>query len=610
MELVHTLAAEVPGRRIATLAAGVLAAGIPLGIATARFGRIDHHVAEALVMVLLARWAIIALPAGVEVRARRRLAFEALGAALSAWALSVFTGSPLYVALVLPVLLAGVILAPLPRLAGSGGPGLLAGGGLGALLSVPAVAAHGRPLAFGFPSWLQPLLLGAAGAAICGAVLVGRRFAPGRRRALAVAAATAAVAFAGALAFAAGAAQAWAAIREWLFKADPWLATIEEFQPILRSPAGPAYGVDRFFGAAGFAAPLALPLAAVYLRRAARARAAAFLLLFVDLALLTLLQARFGRVFVPFLAAAEGLALAWLGSLLARRVRIAWALPLAACLALGLDPRVRASLGLEADGLPDAAVEAAFDLRARAPGPSPGVLAPWDLGDYFLVVADRPVVATGFGPYPDPAAYYEATKAFTVGEDELLPWLAARRVGWVIGGATNLLGRVRGPTALAPFVGRSVSARWLQEVRSAPLLLAGSGVPTAGVRAFAHLMPVFASTRTVGGIDGDLPVLWMYQVVRGARLSGRVAPGARVVLEIPITEHGRTHPWRTFTDAGPDGRFGLTVPLATDLASPALSTAPGRLLVGAGPPLPIAIPERAVRAGEEVAVPGAQEAPR
>jgi hypothetical protein len=432
-------------------------------------------------------------------------------------------------------------------------------------------------------------------------VVVGARVAPGPRRLIAVLGSAAAVAALIALAVPGGAAQVVAGVREWLLTKDPWLRGIDEFQPLFRHPDGPAGGVHRFFGAVGFAAPLAVPLAALGARAAGRGRAAAFLWVTAAVGVLALHQARFGRVFVAFLAASAALGLAWLAGRLAPRGRLASIAPLGVAIALALiDPRVRAAAAAEDDVLPDAAIEAAFDLRARPAGPAPGVLAPWDLGNAFLVVAGRPVVATGFGPYPDPAAYWEGVKAYTVSEAELLPWLAGRRVGWVVAGAVNLFGRVSIPGAPIPFAASGFSPRWLAEVPSAPLLIGGSGVPALGVRHLEHLRPVFASTRTVGGIDGPLPVLWTYEVVPGAQLNGRTAPGERVVLEVPLEEHGRPHTWRAFANAGADGHWSMTVPLPTDLATPTVITRMGLLRVGGGPAHPIRIAEAAARTGATV----------
>jgi hypothetical protein len=600
MELVHALLPGAAGRRAAALAAGVLAATVPQSLAISRFGRIDHHVAEALAMVLLARWAIAALPPREEPRLGRRVRFELAGAALSAGAVAVFTGSPLYVAIALPILLAAALAAPRPALLGSGGPGLLAGGALAALASAPAVAAHGRALAFGFPSFLQPLLLALAGAAVCAAVLVGRRVSAPRHRIAWMIATCAALALAAALAAPIAGAQTVAAIREWILKSDPWIKTIEEFQPLGRRPSDLAGAAWRQFGVLGLAAPVFLSLAPLGARPAGRLRAAAFLWVTLALAGLTLEQMRFGRVFAPFLAASGALALAWLASLFPPRARLAPVAAVAAALAIVIpDPRVHAAIKERYDPVP---LEIAIDLRERAPGPAPGVLAPWDLGNVFLVLGRRPVVATGFGPYPDAAAYWEGVRAFKSPEVELLPWLERRRVGWVVAGAVNLFARVSAAGAPIPFQGRGYSPRWLTEVPSAPLLIGGSGIPALGVRHFEHLLPLFASTRRVIGIDPSLPVLWTYEVVPGARLSGRAPPGVRVTLEIPLEEHGHAHKWKAFADAGGDGRWTMTVPLPTDLAARTVRTAEGTLRIGGAPARPVRVAEAAVRTGATIEV--------
>lgn len=610
MELTSSLLPGSPVRRPAALAAGILAAGVPQGLAISLYGRVDHHVAEALAMLLLARWSLAALPggaaggeAGAAPPGRRTLAFEVAGGVVAAFGVVTFTGTPLYVALVAPVLAAAVLTAPRPRVMGSGGPGLLLGAALSALATAPAVAAHGLALAFGYPTWLQPLLLAVAGAVLCGAALAGGRLRPGWPRLLAALGAGAGLAAAAAVASPAGAAQVAAGLREWLLKSDPWLAGIDEFQPLLGYRLGPVGGVTSYLGWLGLALPLLLPLAAAEaLRRAGRPRGLALLWLVAALAGLTLLQGRFGRVLAPWLGVVGGLALARAAGGLAGRPRAAAALPLAAALlAVLLDPRVRAALGTAPGGEPSAVVEAALDLRRQPPGAAPGVLAPWDLGNEVLVLGFRPVVSNGFGPYPDPEGYWRSVEAFAAAEPGLLAWLGERRLGWVVAGAANLFGRVRAPGAPIPFSGGGFEPRWLAQVGSAPLLIGGSGVPDLGVRHFERLMPVFASTRAVGGLSAPLPVLWTYQLVEGARVEGRAAPGARVVLEIPLEEHGRPHTWRAFADAGPDGRFTLRVPLPTDLATPTVRTGPGTLRRPGAPPAPLAVPEAAVREGRVVA---------
>jgi hypothetical protein len=186
-------------------------------------------------------------------------------------------------------------------------------------------------------------------------------------------------------------------------------------------------------------------------------------------------------------------------------------------------------------------------------------------------------------------------------EEELLPWRAGRRVGWVVAGAANLFGRVRSADALIPFSNGEFDPRWLQGTPSAPLLIAGSGIPSLGVRHFGHLMPVLAATRTVGGLNRPLPVIWLYEVVAGATVHGEAPPRSRVVLEIPISEHGRSHTWRAWTDADGEGRWSIPVPLPTDLATSTLATGSGRLTIADLAPRAFWLPGASVRAGAAVA---------
>ena len=559
-------------------------------------------------MLLLARWALAVLPPWRDETPRRRLFRELAGGAIAGGAMLVFTGSPLYVALVVPLLLGASLVRERPAILGSGGPGLLLGAVLASVASAPAVAAHGRTFAFGFPSWLQPLLLAVAGLAVCAVAAVGARVAPGRRRWAAVAAGMAALAVLGAVAVPQGLGQAMAGLREWLLKGDPWLRGIDEFQSLLAYPGGPTASVARTLGVVGLAAPLLLPLAWWAVRVTSPTRAAGFLWVTSAMAGLTFLQMRFGRVFVPLLSVAAGLSLGWMAGRLGRMGRLAPLAPLVAALAL-LDPSVRAALGTARDPLPNAMVEAARELRGRPAGPNPGVLTPWDLANEVLVLAGRPVVVTGFGPYPDPAAYWETVKAYSVGEEALLPWLAGRRVGWVVAGAANLFGRVRSADAVIPFAAGEFDSRWLRGTPSAPLLIGGSGVPALGVRHFGRLMPILAATRTVAGLNSPLPVIWLFEVVAGAEVTGRAPAGARVVLEIPLREHGRPHTWRAFADAGSDGRWMMRVPLPTDLATSTVTTGPGWLRVEGRAPIQVLVAEQAVRSGATILVEPATSPP-
>jgi Archaeal glycosylation protein B long peripheral domain len=600
-----------PGRLAGAISAGLILALVPHAVESTKLGEIDHHVVEALILLGLARWAFLADPAA-EGSLRRRAAFEVAGAALCGGAVLSFSGSPLYVALVLPLLAGPIFSAARPKLVGSGAPALLVGALLAAAGTAPMVAAHGRPLAFGFPSWLQPILLGLAGSGLVLAVLCGRivsERAGGRRLVLLVLLASGALA-AVLLAAPELGRQGLAGLRGWLLHEDPWLAQVDEFQPMWHGRlTATAATVDRYLGLPGLLLPLALPFAAASLARTGWRRSLGTAWLALSICGLALIQVRFCRVAAPFIGVALALALAYfaarLGSRLGPGSRLAAGLPLVATLALAaVDPKLVVRLTHPVEVKPNEAVELALDLRHWPIDPAaPGVLAPWDLGNHVLVLAGRPVVADGFGSYPCALAFEDSERAYRVAEPELLAMARARRVGVVVAGAANLFGRVRGPgSGTIPFSGRGFNADWLRAVPSAPLLVGGSGVPALGLKHDEHLMPRFASTQAVVGIDHPPPVLWGYEIVPGARLEGTAGKGEPVVLEVPLEEHGRTHTWRALAVAGPDGRWSLTVPLPTNLATSTVRTAEGRLRLGQGPARPQEVPEEAIRAGRIIAV--------
>jgi dolichyl-diphosphooligosaccharide--protein glycosyltransferase len=608
-------------REPVALASGLLAALLPQGVAVSRFARVDHHVLEALAMVLLARWVLTRPDAG-EGGARRRVLFEVEGALLSAGAIYVFTGATVYVALAAAVALVSTLARRgAPPLLGSGAPGLLCGGGLAAALSLRAISEHGRWLSFAFPSLLQPALVAAAGGGLALATLV-RRMLPG-----AGAAARTAATLATGIACVAALAIVWPGLASevsrgiggWLLHRDPWLSRVDEFQPLWSHPAygGVWTALHDFFGVAGWLAPLSLVLGGSEAVRAGRARGLGFAALAAALLLLTLLQIRFGRVFAPFLAVATALALAWLarvaGAATGRWQAGGGAVLLAATALATMDPRLRTRLAISGPAAPDAIHSAALDLRAGARPPrggGAGVATPWDLGHYVEAIAGRPVVANGFGSYLDEAGFEEMTRLGQASEVDLYALLERRDLGFLVAGAATRPGRESGPSAGAGDLferregGAIVLGRaYLREVPLAPLVIAGSGVPELGVRHLSRLLPRFASAQRVAGISFALPVLWGYERVPGARLSGTATPGTRVVAELPFREHGWPHTYRAWTDAGADGRWDLVVPVPTDFARPTLWTGrPWQVRVGGGAPVSVAVPESAVRAGSRIAV--------
>jgi hypothetical protein len=341
--------------------------------------------------------------------------------------------------------------------------------------------------------------------------------------------------------------------------------------------------------------------------REGRARALALLFQALALTALAALQIRFGRPVVPVLAASGAIALAALAARLPLRPALAHVLgPAVVLVALAADPFVWAATADAPLDPADALVGAALDLREGRPDdPSPGVLAPWDMGHQVNVLGRRPVVANGFGSYLDAAGYEEVRRAYTLREPELVAWMRGRRLGYVVAGLMTFEGKVAGPGPRWPLTTKdgvgALDAVYLRGVPLAPAILGGSGVPDAGIPHLEHLLPRFASLQTARELPFVVPVLWTFELVEGARLGGTAAPGARVVLELDLRERSRPHVWRAWTTAAADGRWTLTVPLPTGYAQPTLATGPvARLRVGDAAPAPVIVPEAAVRAGAEV----------
>jgi hypothetical protein len=591
--------APAEDRGAAALAAGIFAGLLPQSIAVARFGRIDHHVAEALAVALLTLWSL-APPAPGDQGARRRWAFEVAGALLTAGAVLVFSGAPLYVALAVAVRCALLVATPgRPPLVGSGAPALLAGGLLAALGSASTVAGHGHPLDFRFASYLQPALVLVAALGPALAVAVSGTAGTGRRlvRLGGVAAVSLALLF---LAAPALAGEVVTGLRGWLLRRDPWLAHVQEFQPVASVAE-----VTELFAWIGLLAPV-LVIGAVVAAREQGARAALFGLTAAAYGLLTLLQSRFGRVFGPLLAAAAGLALAGLARAARRPGPRRWAWAGGGALLLLLpDPRVYHRLLGDRPMPPSPAIEVAIQLPPPRGGEdAPGVLAQWDLGNEVLTIAHRPVVANGFGSYSDPVAFEELDAAFTMDEAPLVAWMDRRRLGWMIAGPGEAVPRAIAGKRRFPFVDGRLDLDALAATPGAASLLGGAGVPERAIPHLGRLRPVAATTTAFAGLRFHLPVLWVFQRVEGAVLEGRAAPGVRVTCRIGLAVHGVDHAWRGWTDAGPDGRFALRVPVPTGWQGGGIATGDRCLLEAGGAAVgEVPIPERAVHAGERIAVP-------
>lgn len=460
------------GRRRARIAASAYAV-IPAAVLWGGFGHFDHHVAEALNLLLVLAAGAWAAASPLPARFARAAVFgAAIALAVLTWQGAVFVAG-------LALLWAAFALGEAAGLAALTAA-LLASAG--AALTLPA-----EPVPFAFVSfgWFQPALL--AGAAVPLLALAAWRAPTPRRRALwgtlAVAALAAALPQAsrvleavfrgGTYVFKEGAGARADDFSNGGFLSYPpeFLRLVAECQPLVRAWPSFARAVREL--SPGF---LLVPLAVlVWLRSAARRPAfplrprAAARVLVALFATAVFAMALFQQRNVYYLSIFAALALAEaLARLLPRRLprRTRTLAPAALALALVVVPgapylaRARAfadgpgydvlDLFARLKALDPAGVDPAA-LPPPAPGSIPGVMPPWSAGHFVTALAERPSAA-------DPFVYgwRRQCRLFTAPEDaEALAILREARCRYLVTtDLTPLLpayaaaaGRAPGPTS-------------------------------------------------------------------------------------------------------------------------------------------------------------------
>ena len=403
---------------LALLVAATLAkraAGLPAGAAAAwlfaltpclprrgAFGDIDHNVTEVLGALLLLLLADSAArreePRGTG-RSDPRLSPVPWAAGLLV-ALGFYTGLVLSAGVAAAALAARDLADPKSRAL----PRLSLGFGLAALLlpffaSLRVTPDPADPWRLG-PPYVLLLAIAAAGTG-----LFSLFHALARRRPLTAdpdltAAAGLAAAF---VAFLTTAPRAWRALVEgfdFLGSRDPWLATIDEFRPLLRNMTWAALGLPAVPVAAA-----ALVLVAVVRRKRRGAGEPDLLFLAVPSVLfvvLALAQSRFLPLAAAFASAAGGAAWGLLERKSAAR-RIVWGVAAAALVPTAV-LYIYPFLGATFVGTGPSVVvwdRAADAIREKTPDPGDpprwGVLAQWDFGHAIVFRASRAVALNNFG---------------------------------------------------------------------------------------------------------------------------------------------------------------------------------------------------------------------
>jgi dolichyl-diphosphooligosaccharide--protein glycosyltransferase len=407
----------------------------------------------------------------------------------------------------------------------------------------------------------------------------------------------------------------------WLARREAFQARVGESQPLLSGEEGFTLSV-AIARLSLFA--LAFPLVWVVALRAARGRSSAplrlLLLWSLGLFAATLLQRRFFNSFsvamalvlgwtgvgvwrsLPFRRASAGLRAA--GGALMAVLWVGLLAPSLAPYAVHLRNEWRARRGEPVEVSPRrlagrVLLETAHWMRLHTPStagwldptlvPEYGVIAPWDLGHALQYAARRPAVVDNFGDDLGPEGFELAARYFRGGEPEALEIAASRRVRYAIAAARAGFG--------APLPGPASMQRALYD-RDGSAGDPGGPPPLVGHRLVYESRPGEGSGRQRASLYK------VFEIVPGARIRGRAAPGARVELALPVrTNRLRSFVYRASARADAGGRYVFRVPYANRGGPPAVTVAPAYRLLCGDDVADVAVAEPEVRAGGEVTGP-------
>ncbi len=578
-----------------------LLAGVVLSFLSGHFwysqlGFIDHHAAVALVTTLLLGAAMSLLRAAAWDRRSEVWRNALWTGVLAGCAILVWPGSLLHLA----VLQCGLFVFLLTR--AERGEALRCAVWLAALQAAAFVCVTPFSLGNNWPQWgssspvvlsnFQPWFFAVIGAVLLAARGLWAVDALGASRArriaaLAIVAGVLLVASAALLpGLQTGAADAW----HWLTKQDAFQVQVSESRPLLVTE-----GVFDVSIAASrlsyfvFLFPLALMVIS-YKVRGDRERAALWLLFAWGAALfaLTLLQRRFFNSLSVVLAITLAVSVGWGHQVLMTRLgrgvgrRAALRLALAAGVVLLMLPslqtygthvnRARATARGESLPLPPnvaltrAIIQTSLWLRAQTPPtvgwldpsqrPHYGVLAPWYLGHIIKYVARRPTVVDNFGDDVGRANFAWSQQYYLGSEVEALPELDARQVRYVV------VHRQQG-TALADALKPGALFHSLYTHDGSRFV--GDDPEVGEVPALTRHRLIFESRGLPRENRSDSPPIFkVYEVVPGARVVGRAAPGTdvRVALGLRTNQQRRLF-YEAGTRADARGRYELRLPYAT-----------------------------------------------
>lgn len=203
--------------------------------------------------------------------------------------------------------------------------------------------------------------------------------------------------------------------------------------------------------------------------------------------------------------------------------------------------------------------------------PGYGVLAPWMFGHVLTYVAQRPMVLGNFGDDVGVESFVEAMSIYDHPPRRAIPHLERRGVRYLV--------------------------VWLTQQSSVleNILFREDGVALERYRLLYVTFPI---------VEGETPAFKLFELVQGARLVGRSAPGATVEISLALrTNLGRNLVYSAETTADEEGRYHFRLPYATSGNPGAVETGPAYRVHSVGQEILAYVKEAQVQNGARVAGP-------
>jgi dolichyl-diphosphooligosaccharide--protein glycosyltransferase len=205
--------------------------------------------------------------------------------------------------------------------------------------------------------------------------------------------------------------------------------------------------------------------------------------------------------------------------------------------------------------------------------PEYGVLTNWDLGARVYQVAERPSMVTAFGW--ESHGLFEQAGFMVTPHQEIAEKIAnENRIRYILLKAFTSLDRSYRVAAEGERKGRlpeGITRGYAPDLSMYRrlFLLDGSSFAASDVLvpSLGNYRLIFETDYAVQGADPGSAVSFfkVFEVVKGARIAGRGKPGATVSLRLPLsTSRGRVFTYHAATKGDREGRYGFTVPYATE----------------------------------------------